>query len=321
MIKSLLGALIIASILSSVNHLCAQSYPNQPISLVIPLAPGDAGDVAGRAMADELSRLLKVSVATLNKPGGGLTIGTDAVVKAKKDGYTILLTSNTALISGRILNPETVPYDSFKDLTPLGLSTRTPVMLVVRSDAPFKHFADLVEFAKKNPGKIRVGTAGVGTGGHFALELINSLTGAGMTMVPFKGASPAATALLGGHLEAALLAIGTLSGHLQGGQVRGLVVSIKSPHFQDVPMLTELGYRQNVLGVWYAFFAPAGVSKEVTAVLVPAIEKAVKEPGIVAKLAPLGMVQDYVPPEKLVAEMREEYKSVEEIAKKAGLVK
>jgi tripartite-type tricarboxylate transporter receptor subunit TctC len=321
MIKSLLGALIIASILSSVNHLCAQSYPNQPISLVIPLAPGDAGDVAGRAMADELSRLLKVSVATLNKPGGGLTIGTDAVVKAKKDGYTILLTSNTALISGRILNPETVPYDSFKDLTPLGLSTRTPVMLVVRSDAPFKHFADLVEFAKKNPGKIRVGTAGVGTGGHFALELINSLTGAGMTMVPFKGASPAATALLGGHLEAALLAIGTLSGHLQGGQVRGLVVSIKSPHFQDVPMLTELGYRQNVLGVWYAFFAPAGVSKEVTAVLVPAIEKAVKEPGIVAKLAPLGMIQDYVPPEKLVTEMREEYKSVEEIAKKAGLVK
>jgi tripartite-type tricarboxylate transporter receptor subunit TctC len=321
MMKSLLSASAVALLLSSVNHLWAQSYPNQPINLVIPLAPGDAGDVAGRAMAEELSKLLKISVATLNKPGGGLTIGTDAVVKAKKDGYTILLTSNTALISGRILNPETVPYDSFKDLTPLGLATRTPVMLVVRSDAPFKQFADLVEFAKKNPGKIRVGTAGVGTGGHFALELINSLTGAGMTMVPFKGASPAATALLGGHLEAALLAIGTLSGHLQAGQVRGLVVSIKSPHFQEVPMLTELGYRQNVLGVWYAFFAPAGVSKEVTAVLVPAIEKAVKEPGIVAKLAPLGMVQDYVPPERLVAEMREEYKSVEEIAKKAGLVK
>ena len=321
MMKSLLGALIAASLLLSAAHLCAQSYPTQPISLVIPLAPGDAGDVAGRAMADELSKLLKVSVATLNKPGGGLTIGTDAVVKAKKDGYTILLTSNTALIAGRILNPETVPYDSFKDLTPLGMATRTPVMFVVRSDAPYKRFGDVVEFAKKNPGKIRVGTAGVGTAGHFALELINSLTGAGMTMVPFKGASPAATALLGGHLEGALLAIGTLSGHLQGGQVRGLVVSIKYPHFPEVPMLTELGYRQNVLGVWYAFFAPAGVSKEVTATLIPAIEKAVKEPGIVAKLAPLGMVQDYAAPEKLVTEMREEYQAVEEIAKKAGLVK
>jgi tripartite-type tricarboxylate transporter receptor subunit TctC len=321
MTKSLLSALTVASLLSSPLNICAQSYPNQPISLVIPLAPGDAGDVAGRAMADELSKLLKVSVATLNKPGGGLTIGTDAVVKAKKDGYTILLTSNTALIAGRILNPETVPYDSFKDLTPLGMATRTPVMFVVRSDAPYKRFADLVEFAKKNPGKIRVGTAGVGTAGHFALELINSLTGAGMTMVPFKGASPAATALLGGHLEGALLAIGTLSGHLQGGQVRGLVVSSKSPPFPEVPMLTQLGYRQNVHGVWYAFFAPAGVPQEVTAALVPAIEKAVKEPNIVAKLAPLGMVQDYAAPEKLVTEMREEYQAVEEIAKKAGLVK
>jgi tripartite-type tricarboxylate transporter receptor subunit TctC len=321
MMPSRVGALTIALLLSSATYVCAQSYPNQPINLVIPLAPGDAGDVAGRAMAEELSKLLKVSVATLNKPGGGLTIGTDAVVKAKKDGYTILLTSNTALISGRILNPETVPYDSFKDLTPLGMATRTPVMLVVRSDAPYKRFADLVDFAKKNPGKIRVGTAGVGTAGHFALELINSLTGAGMTMVPFKGASPAATALIGGHVEAALLAIGTLSGHLQGGQVRGLVVSSKSPPFPDVPMLTQLGYPQNVHGVWYAFFAPAGIPQEISAALIPAIEKAVKEPGIVAKLAPLGMVQDYVPPEKLVTEMREEYKSVEEIAKKAGLVK
>jgi tripartite-type tricarboxylate transporter receptor subunit TctC len=194
-------------------------------------------------------------------------------------------------------------------------------MFAVRSDAPYTRFQDLVEFAKKNPGKIRVGTAGVGTAGHFALELINSLTGAGMTMVPFKGASPAATALLGGHLEGALLAIGTLSGHLQSGQIRGLVVSSKSPPFPDVPMLTQLGYRQNVHGVWYAFFAPAGVSKDVTAALVPAIEKAVKDPGIVAKLTPLGMVQDYASPDKLVTEMREEYQAVEEIAKKAGLVK
>jgi tripartite-type tricarboxylate transporter receptor subunit TctC len=321
MMKSPLSVLGVALLLSSATHLCAQSYPNQPISLVIPLAPGDAGDVAGRAMAEELSKLLKVSVATLNKPGGGLTIGTDAVVKAKKDGYTILLTSNTALIAGRILNPDTVVYDSFKDLTPLGMATRTPVMFVVRSDAPYTRFQDVVEFAKKNPGKIRVGTAGVGTAGHFALELINSLTGAGMTMVPFKGASPAATALLGGHLEAGILAIGTLSGHLQSGQVRGLAVSSRSPAYPDVPLLTQLGYRQNVLGVWYAFFAPAGVSKEVTAALVPAVEKAVKDPSIIAKLAPLGMVQDYAPPEKLVTEMREEYQAVEEIAKKAGLVK
>jgi len=311
----------IALLVSAASHLSAQGYPNQTINLVIPLAPGDAGDVAGRAMAEELSKLLKAPVVTVNKPGGGLTIGTDSVVKAKKDGYTILLTSNTALIAGRIINPETVSYDSFKDLTPLGLATRTPVMFVVRSDAPYTRFQDLVEFAKKNPAKIRVGTAGVGTAGHFALEIINALSGAGITMVPFKGASPAATALLGGHVEAAILAIGTLSSHLQSGQLRGLVVSSRSPPFPEVPTLTQLGYRQNIHGVWYGFFAPAGVSREVGAALVPAIEKVVKEPGIVARLAPLGMVQEYSSPEKLVAEMRDEYQSVEEIAKKAGLIK
>ena len=123
------------------------------------------------------------------------------------------------------------------------------------------------------------------------------------------------------RLPAANQELNVVSGHLQSGQIRGLVASSKSPPFPDVPVLTQLGYRQNVHGVWYAFFAPAGVSKEVTAALVPAIEKAVKDPGIVAKLAPLGMVQDYASPEKLVTEMREEYQSVEEIAKKAGLVK
>ena len=319
--KRLLVVWIMALLLSIAPQLYAQNYPNQPITLVIPLAPGDAGDVAGRTMAEEMSKLLKVPVVVQNKPGGGLTIGTDLVAKAKKDGYTIALTANTPLIAGRIINPETVPYDSFKDLTPLGLATRTPVVLTVRSDAPYMRFPDLIEFSKKNPGKIRVGTAGVGTAGHFALSLINSLTGADMTMVPFKGASPASTALLGGHVEAALVGIGTISGLMQSGQVRGLVVSSKSPPFPDVPLLTELGYRQNVYGVWYGFFAPAGVSKEVIAALVPAIEKAVKEPRYVAKLGALGMVQDYVPPDKLVMEMREEYKSVEEIAKKAGLVK
>jgi tripartite-type tricarboxylate transporter receptor subunit TctC len=321
MMKSLPRILTVAALLSSAPHLSAQSYPNQTINLVIPLAPGDAGDVAGRAMAEELSKILKAPVVILNKPGGGLTIGTDSVVKAKKDGYTILLTSNTALIAGRILNPETVPYDSFKDLTPLGLATRTPVMFVVRSDAPYTRFQEVVEFAKKNPGKIRVGTAGVGTAGHFALEIINALSGSGMTMVPFKGASPAATALLGGHVEAAILAIGTLSSHLKAGQVKALVVSTRLPGFSELPTLTQLGYRQDIHGVWYGFFAPAGVSRDVSATLVPAIEKVVKDPGIVAKLAPLGMVQEYSSPEKLVAEMREEHQSVEEIAKKAGLIK
>ena len=196
MMKSMLA---VALLLSSTPHLCAQSYPNQPINVVIPLAPGDAADIACRAMAEELSKLLKVPVIVANKPGAGGTLGTGSAVKAKKDGYTILLTNNAALIYNRILTPESVAYDPFKDLTPLGLSTRFPLLLLVRPDAPYKSFNEMVEFAKKNPGKVHVGTVGAGSVGHFTLEIINTLTGAGLIMVPFKGASPGVAAILGGQ--------------------------------------------------------------------------------------------------------------------------
>jgi tripartite-type tricarboxylate transporter receptor subunit TctC len=322
MMKSLLSSLTAVSLLATATpHLGAQAYPNQTISVVMPLAAGDAADIACRAMAEELSKLLKVPVIVVNKPGAGGTLGTDSAVKAKKDGYTILLTNNAALIYNRILTPESVQYDPFKDLTPLGLATRFPLLLIVRPDAPYKSFNELVEFSKKNPGKIRVGTVGAGSVGHFTLEIINSLTGAGLTMVPFKGASPGVTALLGGHVEGGVLALGTLLSHVKSGAMKGILTSSQIPEYPEIPTLSQLGYRQNLFGVWLGFFAPSGVPQEVTKALVPAIEKAVKDPAVVSKLAGLGMVQDYVPPEKLFAEVREEHRIVEEIAKKAGLVK
>jgi len=313
-------AVVMTGLLFSGAAASAQGYPNRAINLVLPFAPGDE-DLTGRVMGEELAKLLKVPVVPANRPGAGATIGTDNVVKAKNDGYTILLAPSAALISSRILNPETVPYDPFKDLTPLGLATRSPLIFVVRNDSPFKTFAEMIEFSKKNPGKLRAGTFGAGSLGHFAVEIVNSLTGAGITMVPFKGAAPAVTAVLGGHVETAVPAIGTVTNHLRSGAMRGLVISQKFPEFPGVPTLAQLGYRQNILEVWWAFFAPAGVPAEVTAALVPAIEKVAKNPAVSGKLAALGIVQDYVPPNRLVADMREEYKLMEGIAKKAGLVK
>jgi tripartite-type tricarboxylate transporter receptor subunit TctC len=319
--RVLFSLLPIVSLMTIAFQVRAQGYPNQAINLVIPLAPGDAADVAGRTMGEELSKLLKVPVVAVNRPGGGMTIGTDSVVKAKKDGYTILLTTNAALVANRILNPETASYDPLKDLTPLGLSTRTPIVIAVRQDAPYKSFGELVEFAKKNPGKIRVGTVGPGSAGHLNVELTNSLTGAGLTVVPFKGGAPGITAILGGHVEGVAFSLGALSSHLKSGALRGVVISTQFPDHPEIPTLPQLGYRQNLLGVWFGFFAPAGVPAEVTKVLVPAIEKAVKEPSVATKLAGLGIVQEYQPPEKLVNEIREEHRIVEELARKAGLIK
>jgi tripartite-type tricarboxylate transporter receptor subunit TctC len=319
--RTILRALSIVSFIMVAATVCAQSYPSGAINMVIPLAAGDTSDVAGRAINEELSKLLKVPIITVNRPGAGGTLGTDSAVKAKKDGYTLLFANNAALIFNRILTPESVAYDPLRDLTPLGLAARFPLLLAVRQDAPYKNFNEMIEYSKKNPGKVRVATVGAGSVGHFTVEIIKSLTGAGLTMVPFKGASPGVTAILGGHVEGGALALGMVSSHMKAGAMRGVVVSTKIPEFADIPTLSQLGYRQNLLGVWTGFFAPAGVPAEVTKVLVPAIEKAVKDPAMAPKLAALGVVPEYAPPEKLVAEIREEHKIAEEIAKKAGLVK
>jgi tripartite-type tricarboxylate transporter receptor subunit TctC len=243
------------------------------------------------------------------------------VVKAAKDGQTILITINAALTFRRVLEPQSVQYDPLKDLTPLGLTTRIPSILAVRDDLPYRNLAELIEHAKKNPGGVRAGTVGIGSVGDFTIQILNSLAGIDITMVPFKGASPAITALRGGHVEGVALALGALSGQLKSGAMRGIVISSKFPEFPAVPTLAELGYRQNLLGVWLGFFAPAAVGPEVTAALVPAIEKVARDPAIGARLAALGMLQDYAPPEKLADEIREEHRVVEQIARKAGLVK
>jgi tripartite-type tricarboxylate transporter receptor subunit TctC len=299
----------------------AQGYPKQAINLIIPLAPGDSTDVAGRTIGEGLSKLLKVPVVAVNRPGAGGTIGTDSAVKAPKDGYTIVITNNASVVFNRILTPNAVPYDPFKDLTPIGLAIRTPIILAVHKDVPFKDFAEMVEYGKKNPGNVRVGTVGPGSVGHFTVEIVNSLTGAELTMIPFKGAGPAVTAALGGHIEGAAAAQGVVAEHLKAGTMRGIVASSKMPEFPQIPTLSQLGYKQNLLGVWSAFFAPAGVPAEVSKTLIAALEKVMKDPAVISRLAGLGMVADYEPPEKLLAEIREEHRTVEQIAKKAGLVK
>jgi len=267
MIKNLAVALLL---LLSAAFARAQDYPKRPINLVIPLAPGDATDTSARAVADELSRELNVPIVAVNRPGAGSALGTDIVVKARNDGYTIVLTNNAALVFRSILDPANANYDPFRDLTPLALAMRSPSILTVRGDAPYRNLSELVEHAKKNPGSVR---------------------------------------------------IGTMTGQLRSGAVRGIVISSKYPDFPEIPTLAELGYAQPLFDIWAAFFAPAGVPPEVTGALVPALERAIKAPGIAAKLRRLGMLLDYAPPDKLLADMREEHRRVSEIARQAGLVR
>ena len=315
MIRNLAAAVSVVASLAA--H--AQSYPSGPINLVIPLAAGDATDTAARAITEELSRELKVAIVPVNRPGAAGALGTELVVKAPKDGNTILLTNNAALVFRTVLDPNTATYDPFRDLTPLALAMRSPSILVANPEQPYRNFKEMVEYGKKAP--ISIGTAGVGSVGHFCIKIISALTGTELTMVPYTGATPALTAVRGNHIGAVILALGTMTGHLKSGAVRGIVVSSKVSEFPDIPTLAELGYSEPLFGIWTAFFAPAGVPPEVTGVLVPALERAISAPGVAARLKPLGIVPEYASPERLVAEMREEHRRVSELAHQAGLVK
>ena len=315
---SLLAALGAAQAQSS-SSTSSSHYPTGPINLVIPLAAGDATDTSARAIIEELSRELKVAIVPVNRPGAAGALGTDLVVKAPKDGHTILLTNNAALVFRTVLDPKTATYDPFRDLTPLALAMRSPSILVANAEQPYRNFKEMIEYARKAP--LGIGTAGVGSVGHFCINTIAALTSTELTMVPYTGATPAVTAVRGNHVGAVILALGTMTGHLKSGAVRGIVISSKASDFPEIPTLAELGYSEPLFGIWTAFFAPAGVPPEVVNTLVPALERAITAPSVAARLKPLGIVPEYAPPAKLVAEMRDEHRRVSELARQAGLVK
>jgi len=312
-----LGAAV--ALLAAFGAAQAQTYPSGPINLVIPLAAGDATDTSARAIIDELSRELKVAIVPVNRPGAAGALGTELVVKAPKDGHTILLTNNAALVFRTVLDPKTATYDPFHDLTPLALAMRSPSVLVANAEQPYRDFKEMIEYAKKAP--LSIGTAGVGSVGHFCVKTISALTKTELTMVPYTGATPAVTAVRGNHIGAVILALGTMTGHLKSGAVRGIVVSSRVSDFPEIPTLAELGYSEPLFGIWTAFFAPAGVPPEVVNALVPALERAITASSVAARLKPLGIEPEYAPPAKLVAEMREEHQRVSELARQAGLVK
>ena len=299
----------------------AQSFPAGQISIIVPLAPGDAADTTARLMGEEISKHLNTPVLIVNRPGAGGAVAATSVVQAKKDGQTLLFAQNSALTFRVVLDPQTAAYDPLRDLVPLGLTTRTPSVLVVRSDAPYKNLGELIEYAKKNPGKVRIGHPGVGSVGDFGIRLINALTGAELVGIPYNGAAPVVTALRGGHIEGTVLALGALSTQMKAGAFRGIVTSSRAPEFAEIPTMRELGYKDDLFGVWFSILAPNGIPEAARKALVDAIEQAVKSPAIAARLAPLGIVQAYGSPEQLSAEIREEFKRVSDMSSKTGLVK
>jgi tripartite-type tricarboxylate transporter receptor subunit TctC len=299
----------------------AQPYPNRTIQLVIPATPGAAIDTTGRLVADELGKILGTQMITVNKPGASMTLGTDMVVRSKKDGYTLLYANTTAIIYSRVASPEIVPYDPVKDLEPLGMHLWIPSVVAVREDSPWKTFSEFITYAKQNPQKIRISTHSEASIDRFNVEICQSLTGAQFSYIPFKGAPEAMTALLGGHVEATANALSLALPHFSAGKMRILLTSRKYPEFPNIPTLTELGYKQELNAGWFALYAPAGVPEEVKKVLIPAFQRTVRNPEMKSKIGKMGFIVDYKSPAELNKIMIEDYETSVAIAIKIGLRK
>ncbi len=312
--------LVVLVLCGGVPIIQAQNYPNRPVQFVLPGTPGSIIDITGRVLAEDLGKILGAQFVPIDKPGAGFTLGPDFVVRSNKDGYTLVYTNNPAIVYSRILM-DTVPYDPDKDLDPLGLHLFFPHALAVQASSPWKTFGELIDYAKKNPNQVRCSTPGIGTTTHFHLEILQSLTGAQFNHVPFKSGEAVITALLGGHVEMTFDAVSKIAPHVESGKMRMLLVTMKSPTFPSVPTLRDLGYKQDLAVSWFAMYGPVGMPEDVKKVLIPAIEKAAKNPESKARLEKMHFIIDYRPPAEQKKLAVEEYETALGIAKKIGLYK
>jgi tripartite-type tricarboxylate transporter receptor subunit TctC len=298
----------------------AQRYPDRPIQYIVPNVAGSIMDINSRLFTEDLGKILGTQVVPVNKPGAATILGTDALAKSKKDGYTIGYASNS-IVYARILNPETFHFDVDKDIEPLGQHVLLPLAAAVKGDAPWNTFNELIDYAKKNPGKVRVDTIGIGSPAHFNLEIIQSLTGAKFTHVPFKGGESVITAILGGHIEMTIDAVNKIWPQVESKEMKILLLSTKMADFPNIPTITELGFKQGLVSTWFAVYTQAGLPDDVKKILVPATEKAIKNPESKAKIEQMKLVVEYKTPADMKKKVTEEYEAALEIADKVGLRK
>lgn len=302
--------------------LAQEKYPNRPIELVVPMAPGGNADVIARIYSEELARILKVPVNVVNRGGGAAIQGTTYVINAKKDGYTLLAAPGTPITIMPTISSE-VTYDPLKDLIPLGQIASIPSLFAVQSDSPFKTLDELIEYARKNPGKLKNCAAGLGAESQFNLEILSAHNKIKITTIPYKSGGEALPALLGGHVDMASLSLSTLGSQIKAGKLRGLAIASKARHpdFPNIPTTAEVGHGYVCLLIWTGAFAPAGVPQSVLDVLIPTIEKAFKHPDVVDRAKKVGFTMEYRGPEEFRKFIESDIKIVQQVAKDANMQK
>ena len=304
--------------LTAVDAASAQSFPSKPVHIFVPYAAGGAVDILTRTLGDVVSKSWGQSVIVENRPGAGGVIASQALATSLPDGHTLIMVA-----SGHATNPflyPKIPYDTFKDFSPISLLASSPNILLVRADSPFKTLADMIAQAKAKPGSLSFAHAGTGTSTHLAGELLKSLARIDLNAVPYKGGAPAINDLLGGQIPMTFNNGPESVGQIEAGTVRALAVTTgsRASFLPDVPSMAESvpGYDTEV---WWGVLGPAGMPPDVVAKISRDFVAALSTDAVKARLAKLGAAPIGSSPKEFEAKIRADYDKWGPIIKAAGI--
>ena len=288
----------------------AQKYPDHPVTIVVPFPPGGGTDALTRIMQPSLQALWGQPIVVENKPGAAGAIGGDYVAQAKADGYTLLMSSTAGITEKNV--------DKF---APVTLVSASPYVIVVNPKVPAKSVAELVAYAKKNPGKLSFGSSGVGAASHLSAELFKAMAGIDMLHVPYKGTGQAVTDLLGGQIEVMFAPAETVMSHVKSGKLRALAVTSAQRFavLPDLPTVAESGVPGYSAVGWFGLFAPAATPKELVAKISADAQKVLSDPAVKAKMVAAGAEAQPMSPEAFRQFVRGEMDKWTRLMKERGI--
>jgi len=314
------GVLSLAIGLFSSTQVWAQSYPQKPIKLIVPLAAGSAVDNAARIVMQKVAANMGAAIAIENQAGAAGLIGAVRVAKSAPDGYTLGGFNDSIMTMLPNLQAK-MPWDILKDFEPISLVATVEWGVVVPSDSPIKTAADLIAAAKKSPGQLNYGSGGNGSPQHIAMALFASQAGVQLTHVPYKGATQAAVGVAGHEVQVAFQGIATVSSLIKAGKLRLIAVTTpkRLPQFPDVPTVSESGLSGFEFNSWFAMMAPAGTPKPIVEKLHAEISKALADPSIKEQLFGLGLSPRGTTPDQLAADLKTQFARYGNLIRQANI--
>jgi len=313
------AALLVAGMMVAGEAAAQSQYPDKPIRLIVPQAPGSATDTLARLIIAELAPIIGQTIVIENKPGAAFTIGLDLVAKSAPDGYTL----GMAPVGAIAISPNMVakvPYNVERDFQPVMLATRGHLLLAVSPKSPFHSVRDIIEAARRDPGKLTNASSASGSPGHVGAELFKVMTGTNIVHVPYRGGAAATSDLIAGHVDIMFESLNSIAPHAKSGEVRALAVSgaRRSPAFPELPTVAEAGVPGYDAPTWSGVVGPAGMPRDIVMKLNTALNRVVTTPAFIQRFGVIGDEPAGGTPEEFGALISKELAKWADVIKRSG---